>query len=128
LNRYCTHHRLIAAILMVFVLGVQFVNALSNSHTQFAHRHGGSEHAGKAHTNRGHDQLIMKSKGVRTHAHAHKHDPSDHSHDFPLRLVLAAYQLTFMPIWHTEAAFPFRSVVVHPLERPPKSTAVAPLA
>lgn len=129
LKQYCTHQRLIAAILMVFVLGVQFVNLRSNSHTQVAHRHvHDNGHVNKAYADRGHDQFAAKANGLRSHAHSHQHDPGDHSHDLPLRMVLAAVQFSFIPIWHTEVALPFRSVVVHPLERPPKSTVEASFA
>jgi ABC-type nickel/cobalt efflux system permease component RcnA len=121
LKRFCVHHRLIAAILVVFVLGVQFVNALSNSHSQVTHRHADAgAQAANAHADHGHGHLAVKAKMARAHAHSHQHDPSDHTHDLPLRMVLAAVQFTFVPIWHAEAALPFRSAVVHPLERPPK--------
>jgi hypothetical protein len=111
---------------MVFVLGVQFVNVLSNSHTQVAHRHSGaSGHASKVHAGHGHDRLTAKAKPARVHVHSHQHDPGDHTHDLPLRRVLAVIQFSFMPVWHPEAELPFRSVVTHPLERPPKSTAIA---
>ncbi|WP_020651452.1 hypothetical protein [Massilia niastensis] len=126
MDRHCTCQRLIAAILVVFVLGLQCMSVLSTSHTRMAHRHADhSQSVGTAQADHGHHQLATKAKEARAHVHSHQHDPSDHTHDFPLRLVLAVVQFSFLPIWHTEAALPFRSVVVHPLERPPKPAVLA---
>jgi hypothetical protein len=119
--RYRAHQRLIVAILMVLVLVAQCVNALSNSHTRVAHRHAGSGHIGKAQAVHGPGLPLANVKAARTHVHTHQHDPADHTHDLPLRQVLAAVQFSFMPTRHAEVTMPFRSAVVHPLERPPKT-------
>jgi hypothetical protein len=124
---HCTHARLIAVILMVMLLGLQFVNVLSNSHTLVVHRHApGKEVAAKAHP--AHEQVAMKAKAARPHVHVHRHDTGDHSHDLPLRRVPAALVFSFAPLRHLEVSAPIRSVVTGPLERPPKPTAATPFA
>lgn len=125
--RHCTHGRLIAVILMVMLLGLQFVNLLSNSHTLVVHRHApGKEAAAKAHP--AHQQVSVKAKAARPHVDVHRHDAGDHSHDLPLRRVPAALVFSFAPVLHLDVNAPIRSVVTGPLERPPKSTAAAPIA
>jgi hypothetical protein len=127
MQRTFTHHRLVAAILVVLVLGMQFVNVLSNSHTRVVHRHGqGKAMAGQADV--GHAQGLGAAKGKGAHAHAHQHDPGDHSHDLPLRRVMAVIQFSFLPVWHTETVAPIRSALVRPLERPPKPAGDASIA
>jgi hypothetical protein len=127
LERSFSHHRLIAAVLVVLVLGMQFVNLLSNSHTRVVHRHGhGKAVAGQAHA--AHTQGLGAVKGKGAHAHAHQHDPGDHSHDLPLRRVMAAIQFSFLPVWQQDAVAPIRSALVRPLERPPKPAGDASIA
>ena len=119
------NYRVIAAVLMFFMLGLQFVNAQSTSHLQFEHAHqkaASPEAAGHGHH---HDEDLAPADDEPARKHTHKHDPGDHTHDLPLRLVLAGIAFAFLPDWRPAAPVTVDSKTLDPLERPPKSAAAA---
>lgn len=112
-------NRVIAAILMFFVLGLVFVNARSTSHGQFEHHHvDGGHHAGEDGKQYG-DAAITASSGIDTD-HWDQHDPGDHTHDVPLRFILPVAALTFIEVWQPDRPIPFRNSLLFLFERPPK--------
>jgi hypothetical protein len=112
--------RVIAAMLLIFMLGFLCVNAHSTSHGQFKHSHHpeDSHHAGHHHDDT--DAAPASTE------HSHPHDPLDHTHDIPLRMLISnAVEPTFFRGWLPRIPHPFHSAVLIPLERPPKPRSTA---
>jgi hypothetical protein len=113
-------NRVIAAMLMFFVLGLVFVNARSTSHGQFEHHHvDGGHHISEDGKQYG-DAAITASPGFHTDHSEDQHDPGDHTHDIPLRFILAVAALTVLQSWHPDRPIPFRNSLLFLFERPPK--------
>ncbi|SFV11642.1 hypothetical protein [Pseudoduganella namucuonensis] len=121
--------RVIATILVFFVLGLLFVNACSTSHSQLEHRHAAAGalqgDVEPAHDHDHDHEDAGAAPDVSGTKHTHKHNPGDHTHDVPLRLVLASVQFTFTPDWRPAPPVPVVSHTLDPIERPPKPPASA---
>ncbi len=106
--------RVFAAILLLMVLGLSLVNAKSTSHeliatTQLA------QHAPAG------DDDPEGADGLDAVSHqAHEHDPTDHTHDIPLRFSPSAALPSFLTSWEEQGASGMSGVHSFPLERPPR--------
>ncbi|RJG08398.1 hypothetical protein [Massilia cavernae] len=122
----CSHYRLIAAIVMFFMMGLQFANGHSTSHLQLEHRHPGvAAYESAADGGHHHDHDDVPTLDEESEKHTHKHDPGDHTHDLPLRLVRATIEFAFLPDWHPATPVSVHSNTLYPLERPPKRVSAA---
>jgi hypothetical protein len=110
--------RAIIGILLFFMLGLSIVSAKSTSHTLIEHEQhaDGSHHAPE----KNHDQVDMGSPDGGETDHTHKHDPTDHTHDIPLRLLLTVNVLPLALLWESRVAAVLYPIPVFRLERPPK--------
>lgn len=109
--------RVVAAVVLFFVFGFLFISAKSISHELVEH----AQHAdGSRHTQQVEHDDDSAALSVSDSGHSHEHDPSDHTHDIPLRLVLASQEPAFVPTWEASTPFPLHSISIFPLERPPK--------
>lgn len=108
--------RVIAAVVLFFVFGFLFISAKSISHALVDH----AQHADDSHHTQQveHDDDSVLS--VSDSGHSHEHDPSDHTHDIPLRLVLASLEPTFASTWEASTPSALYSISIFPLERPPR--------
>lgn len=116
--------RVIAAMLLIFMLGFLCVSAHSTSHGQFKHSHHSedSHHLGDGRQDAGHHHDDTDAATE----HSHPHDPLDHTHDIPLRMVISnAAEPTFFRGWLPRIPHPFHSAFLIPLERPPKPRSIA---
>ena len=126
-------NRLIAAMLLIFLIGFLFVNAHSSSHGQLSHRHqsdiGNGQHvAGNHDAGHRHDDGHDDGPGVKPASteHTHPHNPLDHTHDIPLRMTMTiTTEPSFFRGWLARAPLPLHTTFLIPLERPPKSPSTA---
>jgi len=90
--------RLVAAFLLFFVIGLQFVSAKSTSHELDAHTEhaDGSHHADASDVESDAVLVLLSDMGQE---HSHKHDPSDHTHDIPLHIAFERATSTFAAVW-----------------------------
>jgi hypothetical protein len=114
--------RVVAAILLFMMLGQSMVNAKSSSHeliayTQLAHD---TQHAPA-----GDDDLDGVDELDAVSHQTHEHDPTDHTHDIPLRFLPTAALPSFLTSWEEQRASGMSGVHSFPLERPPR---LVPLA
>lgn len=111
--------RAIAAVILLFLVsGLLFANAKSTSHELVEHM----QHAdGTHHAQSGdHDLEGSVASNPGDAGHLHEHDPTDHTHDIPLRFLLAGTLPVFMSNWETRPTAVLYSVPSFLLERPPK--------
>jgi hypothetical protein len=114
--------RVVAAILLLMMLGLSLVNAKSTSHeliayTQLAHD--------TQHTQAGGDDPEGADGFDAVSYQAHEHDPTDHTHDIPLRFSPSAALPSFLASWEEQRASGMSGVHSFPLKRPPR---LVPLA
>lgn len=111
--------RTIAAVILLFlVLGLLFANAKSTSHELVEH----IQHAdGTHHAQSGdHDLESSAASNLGGAGHSHEHNPTDHTHDIPLRFLLAFVLPVFMSNWEPRPTAVLYSIPSFLLERPPK--------
>lgn len=111
--------RLIMMIMMCLVLASSFANTKSRSHDLIEHwsHADGSYHMFEDHHSSA-DEISAFSLDA---DHSHKHDPSDHTHDIPLQLLLPNNCPTLMCGWELQPVSGTHSILAFLLERPPKS-------
>lgn len=114
--------RAIAAVVLLFlVLGLLFTNAKSTSHEQVEH----TPHADSSHHAQSGDHDPEGSAASELGGAGHSHDPTDHTHDIPLRFLLAAALPALMQNWEARPTAVLHSIPSFPLERPPKFVILA---
>jgi hypothetical protein len=120
-------NRLIAAMLLIFLIGFLSMSAHSSSHAQLRHRHfsqdkhqvSNGDHDPGHHDASHHEEPDAAPAATE---HTHSHNPLDHTHDIPLRTTIAVTPPpTFFRDWIASVPLPPPSAFLRPLERPPKS-------
>lgn len=123
-STYSAMRAIAAMVLLFLVLGLLFANATSTSHELIEH----TQHAdGSHHPQSGdHDLEGFFADDLGAAGHSHEHDPSDHTHDIPLRfLLLAVASPAFLSNWEARPTAVLYSIPAFLLERPPKFTILA---